>query len=499
MNENETELPIIFISYSHDSADHKKWVAHLATKLFESGIKVILDQWDLSLGDSPTRFMESGINDADRVLLICTQEYVRKAEAGEGGAGYERMIVTSELAQKIDTNKFIPVTRQESSLHDIPVFLGDRFFADFNDDSQFENQLHNLIRDLKKIPHIDKPVLTKDSVEKKRKSVNLVKDIILGEVEKLSLDDIYQRATASTRNNDQMAWRDLIKEVQPLVYGRLMIWRNKYESNAPKDLESLHNAVDEAINEVAPLLIISLVGIISGKDGFKDQRSMLDDLMNISGWNRAGLTTLVELPQTLGFIYQGLHGAACFYSDQIGQGIVLANMKIKDRHDENYLEVWRDTGLMGWPESLGGNCINAWEYLFSAPERWDWLNKIFKNMNEFHICISGYYLTLNINELVYLIVDGHVDAIQNGPENYHLDVPVCFLRNQDSTEKAMLRLVRQPKAVEAIWASKNISRQKMEKLWPSWININHRWLMSVYRFPHLRNLADEKFFEALGN
>ena len=481
MSEKKERPTTVFISYSHDSTDHKKWVAHLATRLLENGIEVILDQWNLRFGDSPTRFMESGINESDRVLLICTQEYVRKAEAGEGGAGYERMIVTSELAQKVDTDKFVPVTRQEGSIHAVPAFLGDRFFADFNEDSQFETQLQNLVRDLKKMPHMDKPALQIEKVEKQNNDVQVVIEDVA--VEKLSLEEIYQRATTITRNNDRMAWRDLIKEIQPVVYSRLMSWREKYESIPPQDEESLHNAVDEAIDEVAPLLIIGLVGVVSAKDGFKDQRSILDDLLNISGWNRSGLTILVELPQTLGFIYQGIHGAACFYSDQIDQGLLLANMMIRDRFGEKYLEVWRDTGLMGWPESLSGNCIKAWEYLFSSPERWGWLSQIFKNNDEFQICLSGYYLTLNINELVYLIVDGHADAISDRSENYHLDVPVCFLRNNDSSEKAMMRLVRQRDRVEMIWNSKNISRQTLEKMWPAWVSINHRWLSAVYRYP----------------
>lgn len=42
--------PKIFISYSHDSLDHKKWVLNLATRLMHAGIDTILDQWDLRLG-----------------------------------------------------------------------------------------------------------------------------------------------------------------------------------------------------------------------------------------------------------------------------------------------------------------------------------------------------------------------------------------------------------------------------------------------------------------
>ena len=61
---------------------------------------VILDQWDLGLGDDVPKFMEKAVGDADRVLMICTEPYVHKADEGKGGVGYEAMIVTGELVSK---------------------------------------------------------------------------------------------------------------------------------------------------------------------------------------------------------------------------------------------------------------------------------------------------------------------------------------------------------------------------------------------------------------
>ena len=40
-----------FVSYSHDSDDHKAWVSNFSKKLRSSGIDVILDQWDLEFGE----------------------------------------------------------------------------------------------------------------------------------------------------------------------------------------------------------------------------------------------------------------------------------------------------------------------------------------------------------------------------------------------------------------------------------------------------------------
>ena len=86
--------PKVFISYSHDTPEHKMWVMKLAQKLMDNGIEVMLDMWELGPGDDIARFMERGLMEADRILMVCG-EYVQKAEAGRGGVGYEKMIVTA--------------------------------------------------------------------------------------------------------------------------------------------------------------------------------------------------------------------------------------------------------------------------------------------------------------------------------------------------------------------------------------------------------------------
>jgi hypothetical protein len=84
--------PRAFISYSHDSPAHKAWTLKLATDLRAKGVDVVLDQWDLTPGQDISLFMQKGISEADRVLMICSANYVEKAETGIGGVGSERLI-----------------------------------------------------------------------------------------------------------------------------------------------------------------------------------------------------------------------------------------------------------------------------------------------------------------------------------------------------------------------------------------------------------------------
>jgi TIR domain len=80
-------LPRVFISYSRDSNEHKAWVRQFAERLRADGVDVILDQWDLGLGADVTEFMERSLSSCDRVLVICTERYVQKANTLKDGVG----------------------------------------------------------------------------------------------------------------------------------------------------------------------------------------------------------------------------------------------------------------------------------------------------------------------------------------------------------------------------------------------------------------------------
>lgn len=151
--------PLLFISYSHDSADHKEWVLRLATDLRNNGVDASLDQWDLAPGQDTTLFMQRGIVESDRVLLICTEAYVDKSEVGIGGVGYERLIVTAEVVESIDTKKFIPLIRANRRENPVPKFLGPRLYLDFSDDDKYEERLEELLRELLGAPASEKLLL----------------------------------------------------------------------------------------------------------------------------------------------------------------------------------------------------------------------------------------------------------------------------------------------------------------------------------------------------
>lgn len=149
-------IPKAFISYSHDSQEHKQWVLEFATRLRNSGVDAVLDQWELQPGDDIPHFMERNLASADRVLMICTDRYVERANAGAGGVGYEKMVVTADLLKTIDSNKVIPIIRKVGT-HNVPTFLRSKLFIDFSRDDQVEYSFDELLRTLHGAPLFKKP------------------------------------------------------------------------------------------------------------------------------------------------------------------------------------------------------------------------------------------------------------------------------------------------------------------------------------------------------
>jgi hypothetical protein len=477
----EGSPPRVFVSYSHDSPTHKAWVAGLCTRLQQAEIDTVLDQWDLSLGDDITLFMENGLSNSHRVLVICTDEYVRKADAGEGGVGYERLILTSELVRNISTNKFIPVLRGISGKQNTPKFLSTRLYIDFTDDSQFEENLEELLRELHKSPALPKPPLGRNpfrGMSLMSAPAPLLPPLVTDTVESQTLEELYTTAVQIARSTDVLGWRQLVKQTRKDFHPRLNTWRREREVNPPNTQEEPTAAFDAAVSIVAPMIVVALAGVESGKEQFRDQRALFDDLIHVDDWNHSGRTVLVELPFALGYLYQAFHGAICLTTGQLKLALNLAEMKVNDRYSNEHTSLWRIRRVIGWPTTLG-SCSDAWKYLAGVAKRWQWVTHIFGNDQDFRAGLTAYYIALNIVELSTRLAEGKTLS----GHNIGLSVPIDFATEGEATiRRAMRLLAHDPATLAQIWNSRGLARKDIELAWPGWISICHSWLANVYPY-----------------
>lgn len=155
----------VFVSYSHDSEEHSDWVLQLATRLRSNGVDAILDKWNLKLGQDLAAFMEKGLSSSHRVLCICSQAYIDKANAGIEGVGYEKQIITAELLADPNRDWIVPVVRNNPQTRKLPIFLGSRFYIDFEEDRLYESKYEELLRELLDEPVLPVPKLGKNPFE----------------------------------------------------------------------------------------------------------------------------------------------------------------------------------------------------------------------------------------------------------------------------------------------------------------------------------------------
>lgn len=154
--------PVVFISYSHDTAEHKRWVLDLGIRLRSSGVDAILDQWDLGTGGDLPQFMEQSIRRSSKIVMVCTRRYVEKANSGTGGVGYEKMIVTAEFLSSIGSTAIIPVVRQNGASKILPTFLQTKRYVDLSTPEVFESGIDELLRHILNAPLYIKPPIGND-------------------------------------------------------------------------------------------------------------------------------------------------------------------------------------------------------------------------------------------------------------------------------------------------------------------------------------------------
>ena len=146
----ENNVPKVFISYSWESKEHSDWVNSLADKLLADGIEAIIDSYDVSPGDRLTKFMESSIKDSDYVI-ICTEEYKRKANNRQKGVGYESHIISAELYNNHNDRKFIPIIRQGDFNTALPTYLDGKLAIDLRGNPFNETAYKDLIASIFKV------------------------------------------------------------------------------------------------------------------------------------------------------------------------------------------------------------------------------------------------------------------------------------------------------------------------------------------------------------
>ena len=119
----------VFISYSHDSDEHRDRILELSNRLRGDGIDCWIDQYEPTPPEGWPRKMDKGIREADFVLMVCTETYLKRLqleeEEGKGlGVAWEGSLIYNTLYRdRTLNNKFIPVLFTSEDKSYIPTII----------------------------------------------------------------------------------------------------------------------------------------------------------------------------------------------------------------------------------------------------------------------------------------------------------------------------------------------------------------------------------------
>jgi hypothetical protein len=471
------DAPVVFISYSHDTREHKIWVLELARRLRSHGIDVRLDQWDLAFGADVPKFMERNVTEAGRVLMVCTEPYVRKVDEGKGGVGYEAMIVTAELIRDLGTTKFIPVIRQDAGKTELPKCIGNRYAVNLSVGSDVDEEFSKLVDQLRQTPPPSKPPLGGGSPRREQRAQRQPPIAAFSDDPGVA----YREALSIAGASDLASWRKLVAAKKSAVIPQINLWRESVNKKGgqpfPKDEAEMPGFVGSAIQAYGPVMAVATAGVESTQPKFNQQGSLIYDLLEAPGWERTGSTIVVTMPEAAVFTFQAILGAMAVLSGQNGLICDLAMLRISEpmRNRESG-PLYAQHHLIGWPRSFDAKCIPAWRYLLGLPDTFPWIAQAFGSPTVFRECLCGHYLVLSWIEFLDFLRAGNVIDPSQG---LRFDVPTLFFRPSECS--GGVRRVLDDRAPLLAFSEKHgVDAARQVAAWPDWVKTGLRWISWVY-------------------
>jgi len=155
--------PKVFISYAWGSKAFQEKVISFSTNLRGDGIDVLLDKWSLKEGNDTYAFMERCVNDPSitNVLILLDKLYKEKADSRVGGVGAETQIISPEIYNKVDQDKFIPIVFEKGPNYEVykPSYLQSRLHFDLASADQYDDEYQRLVKRLYGVEILKKPEL----------------------------------------------------------------------------------------------------------------------------------------------------------------------------------------------------------------------------------------------------------------------------------------------------------------------------------------------------
>ena len=143
----------VFISHTSSTDADAEWVKELALFLIDNGIQARLDRFHLRRGMDLPQWMCNELALAQKVIVVCDENYKQKAEGRLGGVGWETMIIQGDVANlPPDSTKYQVVVRAEDINHGLPMYLKTKYAFHARPSDRSHSFRNELVRELLDLP-----------------------------------------------------------------------------------------------------------------------------------------------------------------------------------------------------------------------------------------------------------------------------------------------------------------------------------------------------------
>ena len=134
----------IFISYCHEPI-YGELIQAFVDKLLKLGLPLVIDKYDLSLGNDLDVFMSDIVDREkyEKILVFCTIKYKEKADNNEGGVGQEAKTYKDIVKDNPNQEYVIPIIIEPGiqAKELLPnIFPRNTYYFDLSNDLKFTNE-----------------------------------------------------------------------------------------------------------------------------------------------------------------------------------------------------------------------------------------------------------------------------------------------------------------------------------------------------------------------
>ena len=239
----------VFISYTHDSDDHKARVLGLSDRLCIEGVDCSIDQYEVSPPEGWPAWMDRMVSEADYVLVVCTPTYRERYEnmgdraKGLGGR-WEGALIRLELYEGGGFNsKFIPVVFDKQGTESRPRPLRGATYYDVSTEAGYDQLYRHLT---------DQPIRRKP---------------VIGSIRTLAAEPVAHALTQSGLPSDIQSFHELCGRIRPLMEENGRVYRDfapNSGANSPGPLRLEFGLWDRAKREILVPNNQKIAGLLEG-------------------------------------------------------------------------------------------------------------------------------------------------------------------------------------------------------------------------------------------